>query len=67
MVSVSTPESGTMGGASHNKSVTFNSSAAMKQKLEDKMKELKELREKQEELEKANKDKTDGKSSPLAA
>ena len=45
-MNVSAPETGSMGGASHNKSVTFNSPAAME-------KRLKEIEEKKAAMQKA--------------
>ncbi|KAF5317164.1 hypothetical protein D9611_004006 [Ephemerocybe angulata] len=70
MSSVAAPETGTMSGTSHNKSMTFNtsSSATVKEKLE---KQMKELEEKKQEMEKAMKDaaskKDDNKSVPISA
>ena len=67
MVSVSTPETGTI-GPSHNKSVTFNSSgqSSAKEKLE---KQMKELEDKKEEMKKAIQEaankKEDAKSLPI--
>ncbi|KAH6913936.1 polyadenylated RNA binding protein [Coprinopsis sp. MPI-PUGE-AT-0042] len=46
MVNIATPEPGSMGGASHNKSVTFNNPASMKERL-------KEIEEKKAAMQKA--------------
>lgn len=53
MVNVPTPETGSMGGASQHRSVTFNNPNAMKEKLE---KQMKEIQEKKDEAEKAVKE-----------
>ncbi|CAA7260528.1 unnamed protein product [Cyclocybe aegerita] len=66
MVAVPTPETGSMGGPSHHKSMTFNNpNASMKEKLE---KQMKEIQEKKNEAEKAIKEaesKKDG-AKPLS-
>jgi hypothetical protein len=52
-VNVPTPETGSMGAASHHRSVTFNQSSGntnIKEKLE---KQMKEIEEKKSEAEKA--------------
>jgi len=74
MVTVPTPETGSMGGASQHRSVTFNNPNVMKERLE---KQMKEIQEKKDEAEKAVKEaeaaahskKTaaDTKSVPIAA
>jgi hypothetical protein len=53
IVNVPTPETGSMGGASQHRSVTFNNPNAMKEKLE---KQMKEIQEKKDEAEKAVKE-----------
>jgi len=53
MVTVPTPETGSMGGASQHRSVTFNNPNAMKERLE---KQMKEIQEKKDEAEKAVKE-----------
>ncbi|EAU91619.2 polyadenylated RNA binding protein [Coprinopsis cinerea okayama7 len=69
MVNVTTPETGSMGGASHNKSMTFNVSATSKK--EDLEKKVKELEEQKQQMEKAMKEaaskKADNKPVALAA
>lgn len=50
MVSVSTPETGTMGPVSQNRSMTFNNpGATTKQKLEQQMKEVQERKNQAEQ------------------
>ncbi|TFK23172.1 hypothetical protein FA15DRAFT_670781 [Coprinopsis marcescibilis] len=54
MAKISTPETGSMAGSSHHRSVTFNNTASStKEKLE---KQMKEIEEKKLEMEKAMKD-----------
>jgi predicted nucleotide-binding protein (sugar kinase/HSP70/actin superfamily) len=53
IVNVPTPETGTMGGASQHRSVTFNNPNAVKERLE---KQMKEIQEKKDEAEKAVKE-----------
>lgn len=53
IVNVPTPETGSMGGASQHRSVTFNNPNAMKERLE---KQMKEIQEKKDEAEKAVKE-----------
>ncbi|KAJ7647663.1 hypothetical protein FB45DRAFT_975290 [Roridomyces roridus] len=42
LVNVPTPETGSMGAAKHNRSVTFNQGVSVKEKLEQQMKEIEE-------------------------
>lgn len=54
MINVPTPETGSMGGASHHKSMTFNNpNTSMKEKLE---KQMREIEEKKTQVEKAVKE-----------
>ncbi|KAF8161281.1 hypothetical protein B0H34DRAFT_700238 [Crassisporium funariophilum] len=72
MVSVPTPEPGSMGGASHNKSMTFNNGgASAKERLDQQMREVQERKSEAEravkEAEAAANKKDGAKAVPIAA
>ncbi|KAF7293446.1 hypothetical protein MIND_01122100 [Mycena indigotica] len=68
LVSVPNPETGSIGAASHNKSVTFNGSggASVKEKLEKQMKEIEEQKQAVKAAQEAAK-KDKERSAPAAA
>jgi len=49
MVTVKTPEPGSMGGPSPHRSATFNTGAGIKEKLEKQMKEIEEKKSRAEQ------------------